>query len=485
MALRNVEDWQVLYPEIKMRSAHLLRSQEWADCTFKFLTGSAGAGGSNYSLDAHKLILAMASPVFAAMFYGGFEKKEDPVFISDIDLSTFSCLLEYIYTDAVTLSDTNQAASLYGAANKYILVHLEKICLNFLSQKLNSDNVCQIYEFSCLYSIEELKKKCFELISTKTQDVLKGPSFKTIHVKTLKEIVSMESLNISSEMDLFNAVLDYGERKITDDQKHPVDASEYDKSLVVAVQPLENASCNSVSSDLIGRNRSLARKYLPGVIEQIRFLTMTPAELAENRDVAAVLNKDEMLALLANSVSSKVAIAMPEGFSTSREKRNLLFCRNITQSHLNPPGSNEHNINYNRSEATEQWLVAGFKGTVDRRLSPPFFVRGLQWKIEMSPSQITGECKMLSIFLHCLGPRSPDKPKKWSCYAKATLRLISHHPNCASREATLQRTFNSIDNWGYEKFIEWKEVRNSRNGFIKDDTITIEAHIIADFPVYF
>ncbi|KAI5631199.1 BTB/POZ domain-containing protein [Phthorimaea operculella] len=239
MAPRNVEDWQVLYPEIKMRSAHLLRSHEWADCTFKFLAGSAGAGGSNYSLDAHKLILAMASPVFAAMFYGGFEKKEDPVLISDIDLPTFSCLLEYIYTDEVTISDTNQAASLYGAANKYILVHLEKRCLDFLSQKLNSDNYDKSYD------------------------------------------------------------------------------NNNDKSLVHAKQPHENPS-GSLSTGCV------ARKNIPGVIEQIRFLTMTPAELAENRQVAAVLTNNEMLGLLANSASSKVTIPMPDGFSISRKKRNLL-----------------------------------------------------------------------------------------------------------------------------------------------------------------
>ncbi|KAI5635772.1 BTB/POZ domain-containing protein [Phthorimaea operculella] len=124
MAPRNIEDWQVLYPEIKMRSAHLLRSHEWADCTFKFLSDSAGAGGSkgsNDSLDAHKLILSMASPVFAAMFYGNVGDKGSPVLISDIDLPTFSMLLDYIYTDEITLTSTKQAASLYGAAHKYNL----------------------------------------------------------------------------------------------------------------------------------------------------------------------------------------------------------------------------------------------------------------------------------------------------------------------------------------------------------------------------
>ncbi|KAI5639340.1 BTB/POZ domain-containing protein [Phthorimaea operculella] len=91
MAPRNEtpsEDWQVQYADVKLRAAHLYRTREWADCTFHFQT----ANGSN-SLEAHKLILAMASPVFAAMFYGTVGDQGSSVTIGDIDLTTFSALL--------------------------------------------------------------------------------------------------------------------------------------------------------------------------------------------------------------------------------------------------------------------------------------------------------------------------------------------------------------------------------------------------------
>lgn len=47
------------------------------------------------SLAGHKLILAMASPVFEAMFYGGLaDPQNDPIQILDVQTDAFKALLE-------------------------------------------------------------------------------------------------------------------------------------------------------------------------------------------------------------------------------------------------------------------------------------------------------------------------------------------------------------------------------------------------------
>ncbi|KAI5634448.1 BTB/POZ domain-containing protein [Phthorimaea operculella] len=185
-------DWQVNYSKVRVRSSHLFRTREWADCAFQF-ESSAGASPKG-SLEAHRLILAMASPVFAAMFYGHVGDKESPVVIRDIELPTFVELLKYIYTDKVHITNVEDAISLYKAANKYILVHLERVCLQYLFKALNPDNVCQVYELACFFgeNLEQprppamsetprcckgenlLVEKCLELFVTRTRDVLKG-----------------------------------------------------------------------------------------------------------------------------------------------------------------------------------------------------------------------------------------------------------------------------------------------------------------------
>lgn len=57
-------------------------SGKWSDC--QFLLGSEG---NQQTLACHKIILAMASPVFEAMFYGSFNQKDDPIVISDVQVS--------------------------------------------------------------------------------------------------------------------------------------------------------------------------------------------------------------------------------------------------------------------------------------------------------------------------------------------------------------------------------------------------------------
>jgi len=44
---------------------------------------------------AHKLFLAMSSPVFEAMFFGGMAEKSDPIPILDVQPEAFKALLEY------------------------------------------------------------------------------------------------------------------------------------------------------------------------------------------------------------------------------------------------------------------------------------------------------------------------------------------------------------------------------------------------------
>lgn len=38
------------------------------------------------------------------------------------------------------------------------------------------------------------------------------------------------------------------------------------------------------------------------------------------------------------------------------------------------------------------------------------------------------------------------------------------------------------DDWGFTHFISWKDLLDMENGFVKDDAITIEAHVVAEAP---
>lgn len=91
--------------------------------------------GGGQLLAGHKLILAMASPVFEAMFYGGLAEKNDPIEILDVQAEAFKALLEYIYTDKININTVDKAFELCYAAKKY-MVSLRKKLVRMIPKQL-------------------------------------------------------------------------------------------------------------------------------------------------------------------------------------------------------------------------------------------------------------------------------------------------------------------------------------------------------------
>ena len=106
-----------------------------ADVTFLLQDGS--------QLKAHKLILALASPVFEAQFFGAFAQKGvDEINITDVDSDTFRRVIEFIYL-AVDVckygyQDTNTEDywRLLEAAHHYILPDLIDLCQDIIYESL-------------------------------------------------------------------------------------------------------------------------------------------------------------------------------------------------------------------------------------------------------------------------------------------------------------------------------------------------------------
>ncbi|XP_076275617.1 ubiquitin-specific protease 7 isoform X3 [Rhynchophorus ferrugineus] len=137
-----------------------------------------------------------------------------------------------------------------------------------------------------------------------------------------------------------------------------------------------------------------------------------------------------------------------------------------------------------RSEATFKYTVNNFSKLKDSVLSPPCYVRNLPWKIMVMPrsnhSQDRSSQRSLGFFLQCNGE---SESSSWSCYANAELRLLSVRPDIDMFSRKIQHLFYSKENdWGFSHFMAWNDVLDSEKGYIKDDAITLEVHVVADAP---
>ena len=163
------------------------------DCDIHFdLTN----GQSSQSIGAHKCILKARSPVFTAMFQHEMqEAKTGKVFIKDIEPEIFKDLVYFIYSGNLGTSLTEEKAKLlFLAADKYDFKDLKNICLRFLLNYIERDNVLHLYEWADNYSVDNLKDAALKFVADNYDQVCSTDEWKDFarEYPTLNVLVTRE-----------------------------------------------------------------------------------------------------------------------------------------------------------------------------------------------------------------------------------------------------------------------------------------------------
>ncbi|XP_044010296.1 speckle-type POZ protein-like B [Aphidius gifuensis] len=130
------------------------------------------------SFRAIKAILAVRSPVFAAMFdHEQFkENQKNEVVIDDIDEDVFEELLHCIYTGELSKVN-NMPMELLAAAEKYQVDCLKKLCEEIICETINVDNVASILVCSDRYNLEKLNNKCLKFMKENLAAIMSNEKF--------------------------------------------------------------------------------------------------------------------------------------------------------------------------------------------------------------------------------------------------------------------------------------------------------------------
>lgn len=191
-------DWQESYNNVAERNAVLLNNGLWSDIEFYFETEAI-------SIPSHRVILAAASNVFAAMAFGDLRTNRISIF--EIPSACFMEVLRYVYTDCVHIC-TENAGSIMYTAHKYNLKSLEEKCIAFIESDMKLDNVC-IY-FDSLVVVHAIAVKCLKMIKTQTFKVLKTNAFLELDVASLERLLKLDGLN-ATEVQLYEAMLNWAD----------------------------------------------------------------------------------------------------------------------------------------------------------------------------------------------------------------------------------------------------------------------------------
>ena len=166
--------------------------------------------GGVIAIPAHKLLLAVSSPVFFDMFYG-----QEPETVDDIELDCgYESLLEvlrYIYSDEVILTGNN-VVEVMRLAENLKLPSLAERCIQYLGKKLTDRNVTGILKQAQNYQMENVVTACWDVIDKHTEQVVRSEEFATVDGALLEALVCRESLTIK-EVQLFEAVNDWANKQ--------------------------------------------------------------------------------------------------------------------------------------------------------------------------------------------------------------------------------------------------------------------------------
>ncbi|TVU42430.1 hypothetical protein EJB05_08835, partial [Eragrostis curvula] len=136
-----------------------LETEEEVDVTFK-VKGEV--------FRAHRLVLAMRSPVFKAELCGPMKhKRREIITIEEMEPAAFKALLHFIYTDSLLdLDGDDMVKHLLVAADRYGMERMKLMCESILCRNIDVENVASTLALADQHHCNKLKDVCIEFINS-------------------------------------------------------------------------------------------------------------------------------------------------------------------------------------------------------------------------------------------------------------------------------------------------------------------------------
>jgi actin-binding protein IPP len=161
--------------------------------------------GKQFSI--HKVILSAASTYFRTLFCNGMlETFSQEVELQGVSSECFSILLDYIYTGNITVTSCN-VEQLVEAGQLFQLDDVVEYCCEFFISELTVENSLGILSFAQVHSCIALSKSVLDYVHRHFEEVCKTEEFLELDWSILLSFLKSDSIKISSEDDVFIALL--------------------------------------------------------------------------------------------------------------------------------------------------------------------------------------------------------------------------------------------------------------------------------------
>ncbi|XP_069498453.1 BTB/POZ domain-containing protein 19 isoform X3 [Ambystoma mexicanum] len=169
-------------------------------------------GKEQREICGHRCILACRCRAFHEMFLehpllADSSVQLRPIILCDVQPEVFLAVMEFLYTNCVTL-DSHIALEVLTSALEYGLEDLRKLCVQFITETLTVEMACEALQAAVTYGQDDMKKQCLSCIEGATQGVVKTQSFRELSDQALLTVLRSDRLTID-EVELVRAVREW------------------------------------------------------------------------------------------------------------------------------------------------------------------------------------------------------------------------------------------------------------------------------------
>lgn len=171
-------------------------------------TGDIKFKVNDEEISAHKSVLAALSPKYEAQFFGDGEfddKKSKIIEVKDVSAPAFKEYLQFFYKNEIELTHEN-IEHVLSLAETSLVNEFVAECVNFLTETLSSESVCQTYHSTLKHGFDDLIEDCERKISLCSTEVFASHGFINSSREVLFNILQFDSLSCR-ETDVFNACI--------------------------------------------------------------------------------------------------------------------------------------------------------------------------------------------------------------------------------------------------------------------------------------
>lgn len=238
---------------------------------------------------AHKLLLALRSEVFDAMFFGHLA-EQGVVDVPDVHPDGFDVMLRYLYSGCARINCVLDALHARAAARKYLVEPLVEGCSNYIHEHLSPANLCSYLDYYAVTGEPNMDEFVPEIMRS-------WPLLAPIPVLSFKDLEHAQEYTVH----------------------YILENVRYVPEMVMAELALRWAQEQCVRSRGTGsplQLKAVIRPFFP----KLRFLTMTTEDFIRGPVTWGIMDDDEALCVLRNIVS-KGALPLPPGFCESTQHR--------------------------------------------------------------------------------------------------------------------------------------------------------------------